>query len=354
MMSSFIVGRLKNCPLDIASPDEVEGLRERLNNALQTQDRDHEIIARLLEFSLVVHPGNATEETLVDLGPDAVCMHVLHCSKTDGAGVAQGHFDLLVPANPDVPERVSLENPLSVSHAISLRGSELAAAVLHRWKDLENRPFSLEGRWIAIHVGKGDTMPSLKAQIKHLVPDLDASGIVKGHIMGLAYVNKSWTVPEYRRMVGCGESCHFDVKNAMTDLPKHSDSCNCSPWVLGPVVNQIHRCLLFVNPIPASGSLGKWPLTPDTLLKVKQIIEKGDFKETTHILGLDGGPYSWPFPWLPPHVHRVPFEYVKEDLSALLKGVMYIYSIYICIFIYIYKHRMRHSDCSYIYIFLFF
>ena len=325
MMSTFVVGRLKNCPSHIANPDEVNGLTERLNNGLQTQDRDHEIIARLLEFSLVVHHSNGARETVVDLRPSAECMHVLISSKTDGAGVAQGHFDLLVPTTPEVPEPVSLENPLSVSHAISLRGSELAAAVLHGWKDLENRPFSLEGRWIAVHVGKGDTMPSLKAQIKHLVPNLDASGIVKGHIMGLAYVNKSWTVAEYRLMIGCGELCQFDLKNAMTNLPKHSDSCSCSPWVLGPVVNQIHRCLLFANPIPASGSLGKWPLTPDILVKVKQIIEKGSFKETAKQCPDGGGPHSWPLPWLPPDVRRAPSEDVKEDLFALLKGVIYIY-----------------------------
>ena len=244
-------------------------------------------------------------------------MHVLHCSKTDGAGVAQGHFDLLLPATAEVPKPVPLENPLSVSHGISLRGSELAATVLHGWKDLENRPFSLERRWIAIHVGKGDTMPCLKAQIKHLVPNLDVSGIVKGHIMGLAYVSKSWTVAEYRRKVGCGESCQFDVKNAMANLPKHLHSCKCSPWALGPVVNQIHRCLIFANPIPASGSLGKWPLNPDTLLKVKQIIQKGDFKEAMPQCS-DRDPYSWPLPWLPPERSQGPlWECEGESICFL-------------------------------------
>lgn len=98
MMSTFLLGRLKTCPLDIANPDEVNGLCERLSKGLQTQDRDHEIIARLLEISLVVHSVNGVKENVVDLGSDAACMHVLHCSKTDGAGVAQGHFDLLLPA----------------------------------------------------------------------------------------------------------------------------------------------------------------------------------------------------------------------------------------------------------------
>ena len=137
MAKTFVKGLKKK-----TTSEQIETLIGRLRKGHQTDGDDHAILARTLNITLVVHhyPGDTTE-TLEDAGPQRPTVHVRFMARWDPSGQKQGHFDLL--CNRDTMKRSSEAQPLtgsnmlSVAHAFSLRGSELASAILKGHKTVE-------------------------------------------------------------------------------------------------------------------------------------------------------------------------------------------------------------------------
>lgn len=295
-------------PSDLATKEELSQLKDKLAKGHQTDGRDHVILANALKVSVVIHHTDQVRENLLVEGSEEPSMHVRLRKCADGEGNVEGHFDLLIPRRlshePPKAQVGSANNPKSVSHGVTLRGPELAASILHGYKDLENRNCSLQGRWIAIHLAKSESFPALKKQVKHLVPDLNTEGMIKGHILGLIFVSESLTIAEYRQRVQCGDACTFPAQVAQDlQLPVHVENCKCSPWAIGPVVNVIQHRIIFSTPLPDKGQVNKWPLSHKTLEAIKAMIDKNEF--TFHTNKLADGPLCWPLPWLAEGTGRV-------------------------------------------------
>lgn len=135
MAKTFVKGLQKK-----PQSKQIETLIDRLQKGHQTDGEDHVILANTLNISLVVHhPGDVTE-TLTDAGPQRPVVHVRLMERWDESGTKQGHFDLL--RKRDTTTQPSQFHPTgstmsSVAHAVSLRGTELAAAILKGYKTVE-------------------------------------------------------------------------------------------------------------------------------------------------------------------------------------------------------------------------
>ena len=353
---------IKNKVPDGFSKEEADNLLNCLAHGSQTQERDHELLMHLVQVSLsVLHTnvesGEVQEENIVEF-PGRPRMTVRLMLKPDGASEKQGHFDLVLPKLASSILAPATPDPtcaLSVSHALTLRGPELAAAIFLGYKDIENRTFGMDGQWVCLHVAKSDCLPELRKQTLHLIPNLDTSNMTKGHIVGMIFVDGSMALTEYRSMVKCGTSCKFPTPtDSKSTLPQHCEGCKCSPFALGPVVNVIRKRIIFKKPIPANGSLGKWPLGTE----IKQAVLR-DLLEGHEVLENHGAPREWPLPWLGngcPRDHGV--KLFKDHamwacailLGCAILGHMKGYWVFHCvpIYKYIYIHIYTHI---YIYIY---
>ena len=263
-------------------------LRERLQKGHQTNGADHSTLVALLGLQATVHTcgsGAVVREELCVGPPGAQQIHLRHSSRCDGDGNAEGHWDLLVPAQDCLPNHPPKSADFSsVCHAVTLQGPELCCAILQGFKDIENRRVSLEKQWIALHVGK--TPPTHPEQTLHLAPGLDLSVAQTGHICGLAWVETSMRLQDYLQQIGCkcpaGEG--------------HAQNCPANPWVIGPVLNVIGRTVTFDSPVAAKGALGKWTMTTAQKQAIQQRISDGRYREwrsdRTEL-------HTWPLPWLP-------------------------------------------------------
>lgn len=114
------------------SPEELDGLQDRIQHGQQTQDNDHKILCQILNVGLEVWSYSSYVREVVVPPPGDQTLRVRFMLKSDGAGVSQGHFDLLWLSEvhgPSVPKSVE-NNPGSVSQGISVRGVEVAEAIL--------------------------------------------------------------------------------------------------------------------------------------------------------------------------------------------------------------------------------
>ena len=336
-----------------ATTDEVTALAGRLIHGHQTVDRDHVLLAKLLDVGVVVHYGDGlgVAETLSE---GSRTMHVQLSMRTDGAGVQQGHFDLLWPkTQPNLTPHSIESRPELVSHAITMKGPDIAASILMGGKDVENRGFALEGQWICVHVGKGPVPANLKRLLYHLIPSLDSSTFPRGCIVGMVFLSTSWSLAEYREYVGCTDACVFEDSPLST--PRHTQSCRCNPFATGPVVNLIKHRIVFNDPIECSGQLGKWPLPAEQHTAVRKVLKEGKFTRTSNSLDF---PMEWPLPWLEPHVHRDPLP-EKSAQAGTIQNCMCMTNCIHCIYIYVLlfsldKHNTMKDTIVYIYICLLF
>ena len=63
----------------------------------------------------------------------------------------------------------------NLAFAVTLRGPELAEAILQGYKDVENRHRRLPLGWVALHTGKRKTEPHMRGTIHHLSPGMPAA-----------------------------------------------------------------------------------------------------------------------------------------------------------------------------------
>ena len=278
-MAKSLIHCLKACNRDFIDEDSKKALSDRLSKGAQTQDKDHEFLAKLLNISIVIHhcPSGVTE--IINEQPNPTrSVHMRFSQRLDGEGVSQGHFDLLCSScADDCPADVStVDSMFTVNTAITIRGADVAGALLQGAKDIENRPFSMQGGWVCIHVAKSDAFPHVKKAIQELIPGMDCSMFPKSTICGMVFVASSCSLPQYRASVGCGDKCSFptDWKNG---LPTHLESCKCSRHAYGPVLNFVKDRIIFNHPIEASGGLGRWSLSNKTAALVREVLKKGDY-----------------------------------------------------------------------------
>lgn len=338
-----------------ATDQELKALEDKLTNGLQTEDQDHRIIADLLECKVIVHQDQVCESIGSSEAPKRI-VHVRFLQRVDGAGAAQGHFDVLLPTEQFAEESSSddAEKPDSVTHALTVRGREIAWGLLSGKKDIENRSFGLADTWVALHVGRSEATQSLKNELWHLIPDMGphVNFMTRGCVVGLIYISQSWSLADYRQQVQCGASCTFNPN----DVPSHAADCKCSPFALGPVLNFVKHIIMFKEHLPCKGKLGKWPLGSDTLAKIRNILQTGAYKQ---ISNAHDYPMAWPLQWLSPDIGRCPQEIAFCSTLLIHYNLVFIYFhiyiymhiyiyIYVYIFIFIYTLVYMHENSIYI------
>ncbi|CAE7900180.1 unnamed protein product [Symbiodinium microadriaticum] len=150
------------------------------SNCHQTDGPDHAALAELLGLKIVLHHCTSSSSVTEVIGPnEGREVHLRLSMRADGEGVTQGHFDVLIPRKVHTTTGSNdSNNMLSVTHAITLQGPELAGALLAGFKDVENRRLSFEGTWTAVHIGLA-SYPNSK-EVLHLAPGLDMSTLEKG------------------------------------------------------------------------------------------------------------------------------------------------------------------------------
>ena len=273
----------------LASKTELDALRNRLSLGHQTQDNDHKILCAMLGITLVVHYSPTVEENVWDAGPESPTMHVKISKRQDGEGVLQGHFELMVEARSLTSEQIShapvaTENdPSVVKHCITLRGKELAAAILSGHKQVENRTMCLEKQWIALHVGQQDLPANYRKHLMKTMPAMQDSckEFEKGCIVGMIYISASVAMTQYRAKVGCTSKCIFSEQDWKV-LPEHAPGCTCDPHAHGPFLNVIQHYIKFHQGIPARGKLGKWPLCPEAAQKIHRVLAEGSYTKRSN------------------------------------------------------------------------
>lgn len=289
-MAKTINLKLDQCVEKVANQNHeaIRVLKSRLLNGEQTEGMDHQIIAKLLGIALEVHyyPGGLPEVVCED--PAAPRMHVRLMQKADGVGHLENHFDLLLPPPDSVPD-ILPSHPMSVTHAITIRGPEIAAAILSGHKDLENRRFQLTG-WCALHLGRGDCDTDMRKQLHHLVPGLCPEAMPKGCVIGLVRFGSCYSLKDFRQEAGCGDLCQFPTDG----LPKHHVSCKLSPFAIGPMINVITEGVIFHRGIPAAGALGRWELPDQVLKDIRKLVFNGECVRASN----PDRPRNWPLPWL--------------------------------------------------------
>ena len=139
-----------------------------------------------------------------------------------------------------------------VTHAITVRGSELGLLLADAIKWIENRNFSLgDGELIAIAVGQKDATPDEVAKLQEMMPP-DAPPIMSdtallGHIIGVVRISHTL----------------------------QSEQCTTLPWAdtRWKKCNVISEAARLSTPIPASGKLGKWKLPDDVKEMLSQQLD---------------------------------------------------------------------------------
>ena len=134
---------------------------------------------------------------------------------------------------------------MEVTHAITLKGEDLAQLIVMRVKPIENRDVVLtteeEGEVIAVHAGKSAPPAGRVAQLAALAPHITApleNPDLRGKIIGVCRV--AYALPQ--------------------------NQCAHSPWAVAKYkkCNIITAAALLPTPIAARGNVYKWPL-PDAV-----------------------------------------------------------------------------------------
>ncbi|CAE7564279.1 abfD [Symbiodinium sp. KB8] len=117
------------------------------------------------------------------------------------------------------------EPPTDISMAITLKGSVITEAILHGYKDVENRSVHLPLGWVALHTGKGKCDLRLDAIMRKLAekPLPPDSKCPKGYVVGAAFVERSVRFPELRAEMGCSQDCDSPAGDV-----QHVEGCTFS------------------------------------------------------------------------------------------------------------------------------
>eukprot|EP00435_Cladocopium_sp_Y103_P007315 s2262_g2.t1 len=191
----------------------------------------------------------------------------------------------------------------SISMAITLKGSVITEAILHGYKDVENRSVRLPLGWIGLHTGKGKCDTLLDQIVRRLAPTVPPDAeCPKGYVVGAAWVERAVTFDELRTQFGCTEEC-----NGPNGVLHHVPQCKFSPHAGGPICNILSASLRLPKPVPCNGELGCWPpgleqvggrRLPDDVRE--EVLKQFDESlEIYHFPEVGLRPRGWPLPWAP-------------------------------------------------------
>ena len=141
------------------------------------------------------------------------------------------------------------DDAADATHAFTVHGAELALAMLHGYKLVENRDRKFSIGWYALHVGLQDTEHSRRAA--DMYPELlqgSEAGHFQGTIVGLVHIAEHRTKEE----------------------------CDGHAWAVGPVCNVLSASVLLDRPVAVRGNQGQWPLPAEVRDDVLEQIREGD------------------------------------------------------------------------------
>ena len=123
------------------------------------------------------------------------------------------HVDLVSQVEPG--QHVYLSPPVSVTRAITVRGRELAEAVLSGQQDIVDRAQKLDVGWVALHTSVQDIDAEHGAVIQHLCPGVSAAAarISRGAVVGICLVDGALTFEDLRQQQGSQPSAKEQTRN---------------------------------------------------------------------------------------------------------------------------------------------
>jgi len=158
--------------------------------------------------------------------------------------------------------------------ALTLKGPELAAAILGRQKRVENRswPMNKKGEWMALHVGAGSSTPSWIR--KYVIRAWDKEKAKRGPSRWRCWDpedRRAKQLPPRGAIVGL---IRFGGMHRLARGEKRAD-----PWALGPLCWELDRVLPLDPPIcGVDGALGLWRVErmvgPGQLRRLHEAVKK--------------------------------------------------------------------------------
>ena len=133
--------------------------------------------------------------------------------------------------------------PGEVTHGFTLKGAQLAWAVLTGAKRVENRHFHMQPGWYALHIGAATA--TLESQLPL--------------IAGVPGMPSEAQLP-HSAIVGA-----VRVSHALT----REQCASTEPWAFGPVVNVIAEVIRLEHAVPCSGARSVWRITPEAVDEVR-------------------------------------------------------------------------------------
>ena len=157
--------------------------------------------------------------------------------------------------------------------ALTLKGPELAAAILGKQKRVENRswPINRTGEWMALHVGKGRSTPPWIR--KYVIRAWDKEKAISGPRPWQRWNpedRRAKQLPPRAAIVGL---IRFGGMHRLARGEKKTD-----PWALGPLCWELDRVVPVDPPIcDVDGALGLWRVDrmvgPGQLRRLKEVLK---------------------------------------------------------------------------------
>ena len=157
--------------------------------------------------------------------------------------------------------------------ALTLKGPELAAAILGKQKRVENRswPINRTGEWMALHVGKGRSTPPWIR--KYVIRAWDKEKAISGPRPWQRWNpedRRAKQLPPRAAIVGL---IRFGGMHRLARGEKKTD-----PWALGPLCWELDRVVPVNPPIcDVDGALGLWRVDrmvgPCQLRRLKEVLK---------------------------------------------------------------------------------
>ena len=132
--------------------------------------------------------------------------------------------------------------PSEVTTAITIKGAQLAWAILRGFKRVENRAFTMRAGWYAVHTGKAESVIESQRSL----------------LEGVASLPSEETLP-HSVIVGA-----IEISHALR-MPQ----CQHEPWASGEIVNVIVRYCNMSTPVAHSGALSTWLIADEAIAQVQ-------------------------------------------------------------------------------------
>ena len=168
------------------------------------------------------------------------------------------------------------QTPEEITHGFTLKSPWLTSAVLRAIKPVENRSVTWKTGWYAVHTGvaknaDGWAEEHIRAaaddvEYTIVAQDVAQTSVPKGAISGVCAI--SHALPP---------GCVVDRIDGTTNVVQ-------SPWALGPFCMVVSEIIWLSHPIPCTGQLGTWPLSPQNRsLLVAQLVHSPKVVSDAHL-----------------------------------------------------------------------